>query len=152
MTLTPLRRGAILVADDDEGDRYLIQKAMEDSGMDGDVYFLEDGQKLIDRLTGELVGDRPAGPGLPCLILLDLNMPRMDGREVLKIVKSHPELKGIPVVVMTNSKRQEDVESTYKDGANSFFTKPLNYSGLVGLITLLNKYWLQTARIPFREA
>jgi two-component system, response regulator len=145
------RRCAILVADDDEGDRYLIQKAMEDSGVDGDVQFLEDGQKLVDRLTAQ-VATQSGTANLPCLILLDLNMPRMDGREVLKVLKSHPDLKGIPVVVMTNSKRPEDVESTYKDGANSFFTKPLNYSGLVSLMSLIKTYWLQTARLPAREA
>jgi CheY-like chemotaxis protein len=144
------KRCAILVADDDEGDRYLIQKAMEDSGVEGDVDFLEDGQKLVDRLTGQVAQAGTAD--LPCLILLDLNMPRMDGRDVLKVLKNHPDLKGIPIVVMTNSKRPEDVESTYRDGANSFFTKPLNYSGLVGLMSLIKTYWLQTARLPAREA
>ena len=141
------RRCAIVVADDDEGDRYLIQKAMEDSGVQGEIEFLEDGQVLIEWLTHELT-TRPEAPRLPCLILLDLNMPRMDGREVLRVVKSHPDLKRIPVVIMTNSKNPQDVQSTYRDGANSFFTKPLNYTGLVGLITLLKTYWLETASLP----
>jgi two-component system response regulator len=143
------RRCEILVADDDEGDRYLLQKAMEDSGVNGDIRFLEDGQLLIDQLNRQLaVMPESNARRLPCLILLDLNMPRMDGRDVLKIVKTHPELKRIPIVVMTNSKNPQDVESTYRAGANSFFTKPLNYSDLVALITLIKTYWLETASLP----
>ena len=143
------QRCAIFVADDDEGDRFLIQKAMEDSGVNGDIQFLEDGQLLIDRLNGQLAATpEAAARKLPCLILLDLNMPRMDGRDVLKVVKNHPDLKRIPIVVMTNSKNPQDVENTYRDGANSFFTKPLNYSDLVGLITLIKTYWLETASLP----
>jgi CheY-like chemotaxis protein len=143
------QRCAIVVADDDEGDRYLIQKAMEDSGVKGEVQFLEDGQVLVDRLNQDLATAALSGTStLPCLILLDLNMPRLDGRDVLKIVKTHPDLKRIPVVIMTNSKNPQDVESTYRDGANSFFTKPLDYTGLVGLMTLLKTYWLERVTLP----
>jgi CheY-like chemotaxis protein len=143
------QRCAIVVADDDEGDRYLIQKAMEDSGVEGEVQFLEDGQVLVDRLNQDLAATASSGIStLPCLILLDLNMPRLDGRDVLKIVKTHPDLKRIPVVIMTNSRNPQDVESTYRDGANSFFTKPLDYTGLVGLMTLLKTYWLERATLP----
>jgi CheY-like chemotaxis protein len=139
-------RCAIIVADDDEGDRYLIQKALEDSGFQGDLQFLEDGQKLVERLRQDLT--KAGASNLPCLILLDLNMPRLDGRDVLKIVKTHPVLKRIPIVVMTSSGNPQDVESTYRDGANSFFTKPLNYTGLVGLMTLIKSYWLENATLP----
>ncbi len=143
------QRCAIVVADDDEGDRYLIQKAMEDSGVEGEVQFLEDGQVLVDRLNQALATTAASGTStLPSLILLDLNMPRLDGRDVLKIVKTHPDLKRIPVVIMTNSRNPQDVESTYRDGANSFFTKPLDYTGLVGLMTLLKTYWLERATLP----
>jgi CheY-like chemotaxis protein len=143
------QRCDIVVADDDEGDRYLIQKAMEDIGVNGDVHFFEDGQLLVERLTRQLTA--PSNESrLPCLILLDLNMPRMDGRETLKIIKNHPDLKEIPVVVLTNSKNQEDIDGTYRNGANSFFTKPLNYSGLVDLMKLLKTYWLETVSLPQR--
>ena len=143
------QRCAIVVADDDEGDRYLIQKAMEDSGVEGEVQFLEDGQVLVDRLNQDLATSASSGTStLPCLIILDLNMPRLDGRDVLKIVKTHPDLKRIPVVIMTNSRNPQDVESTYRDGANSFFTKPLDYTGLVALMTLLKTYWLERATLP----
>jgi len=143
------QRCDIVVADDDEGDRYLIQKAMEDIGVNGDVHFFEDGQLLVERLTRQLTA--PSNESrLPCLILLDLNMPRMDGRETLKIIKNHPDLKEIPVVVLTNSKNQDDIDGTYRNGANSFFTKPLNYSGLVDLMKLLKTYWLETVSLPQR--
>ena len=75
-------------------------------------------------------------------------MPRLNGRDALKIIKSHPVLKGIPIVVMTNSRNPDDVEGTYRDGANSYFIKPLSYSGLVELVTLLKTYWLETASLP----
>ena len=138
----------IMVADDDDGDRYLVQSAMEDIGVENEVFFVEDGQKLIDRLITQLAVSHHARPNLPCLILLDLNMPGLHGLDVLRIVKGHPELKGIPIVIMTNSKNPSDVETTYKSGANSFFTKPIDYSGLVDLMTLLKTYWLETASLP----
>ena len=143
------RRCVIVVADDDEGDRYLIQKAMEDSGVESELHFVEDGQQLVDRLTSQLQSPEQT---MPCLVLLDLNMPGSDGREALKTVKSHPDLKGIPVVILTSSSNPDDVLSTYRDGANSFFTKPLSYGGLVELVELLKTYGLQTARLPFESA
>jgi two-component system response regulator len=150
-SMTAQQRRSIVVADDDEGDRYLIQQAFEDSGVEGEVHYLPDGQVLVERLAHQLTtAATPRAAKLPCLILLDLNMPRMNGRDVLKIVKTHPDLKGIPIVVMTNSKNPDDVDGTYRDGANSFFIKPLSYSGLVDLVMLLKTYWLETASLPVR--
>ena len=146
-----LSHGPIIVTDDDEGDRFLIQKAMEDSAVNIEIQFIEDGEKLIDRLTRSLESPADAAIPLPCLILLDLNMPRLDGREVLRIVKGTPALKRIPIVVLTNSKNPDDIASSYEHGANSFFTKPLNYSGLVGLMELLKAYWLENAMLPLVE-
>ena len=142
------QRCPIVVADDDAADRYLIEQAFEESGIQGEVHFLEDGQVLVERLTNQLMTSPLGAERLPCLFLLDLNMPRMNGRDALKIIKSHPELKGIPIVVMTNSSNPDDVEGTYRDGANSYFIKPLSYSGLVDLVTLLKTYWLETASLP----
>ncbi len=144
-----MTRCTILIADDDEDDRFLINRAMKECEMRNHLYFLGDGQELVDHLAGYLSGTHPgANPVLPCLILLDLNMPRMDGREALKIVKNHNVLKRIPVVIMSNSKSPEDVEYSYKEGANSFFTKPLDYVNLVSLMSLLKAYWLNSARLP----
>jgi two-component system, response regulator len=148
-----LSQCSILVADDDADDRLLIQKAMKESGVTNGVHFLEDGQKLVDRLAEGLKSAHPGDhPDLPCLILLDLNMPRLDGRETLRIVKNHPELKEIPIVILSSSKNPEDVMNSYKEGANSFFTKPLNYRDLVELMGLLKTYWFQKARLPFEGA
>jgi CheY-like chemotaxis protein len=142
---------SIIVADDDEGDRFLINKAMKASGVEDHIHFVEDGQKLIDHLT-EHLNATPSGerPKLPCLILLDLNMPRLDGREALKIMKGHIQLKEIPVVILSNSDNPEDVMGCYKGGANSFFTKPLDYLDLVQLMGLLKTYWFQNAKLPFQ--
>jgi two-component system response regulator len=138
----------ILIADDDAGDRLLMQKALEDNGVKNELRFAKDGKELL-----EMLGGQPDNPGVmasvqPCLILLDLNMPRLDGRECLKLLKLHPELKKIPIVVLTNSRNPVDINGSYQDGANSFFTKPLDYVGLVALADLLKNYWLRTAQLP----
>jgi CheY-like chemotaxis protein len=145
-----LNRYSIIVADDDEGDRFLINKAMKASGVEDQIHFVDDGQKLMDYLT-EHLNSTPSGerPNLPCLILLDLNMPRLDGREALKLMKGNAQLKEIPVVILSNSDNPEDVMGCYKGGANSFFTKPLDYLDLVRLMGLLKTYWFQNAKLPF---
>jgi CheY-like chemotaxis protein len=146
--MTSHQRRVIIVADDDEGERFLIQKAMEDGGVESELLFVEDGDVLIERLTTQLALARSGVATMPCLILLDLNMPRMDGREVLRTLKSQPDFRWIPIVVLTNSRNPQDVASTYRDGANSFFTKPLTYSDLVDLVRLLKTYWLEAALLP----
>ena len=141
---------SVVVTDDDADDRYLIKMAMDEIGLEGQVHFAEDGESLLERLEAISVnGDGDwAGKALPCLILLDLNMPRMDGRETLRALKNDPRFKQIPVVILTNSQSSEDVDSSYRDGANSFFSKPLGYSELVGLVRLIQNYWLQGATLP----
>jgi len=147
-----LNRYPILVADDDEGDCFLIDKAMKANGVESPIHFLEDGQKLVDYLQQNLDSTRPGSePHLPCLILLDLNMPRLDGRETLKKVKSHELLKEIPIVILSNSENPDDILGSYKEGANSFFTKPLDYLELVRLMGLLKTYWFQNAKVPFER-
>jgi CheY-like chemotaxis protein len=147
-----LNRCSILVTDDDESDRFLIGKAIKQNGVNHPIHFLEDGQKLVDHLTEHLKSSDAGRPDWPCLILLDLNMPRLDGRETLKIIKGHAKFKEIPIVILSNSKNPDDVSGSYHDGANSFFTKPLDYFELVGLIGLLKTYWFQKARLPFESA
>ena len=99
---------------------------------------------------GKFSGDQErARPGL---ILLDLNMPRKDGREALREIKSHPELHSIPVVVMTTSKAEEDILSTYNLGANSFITKPVTFEGLVDVLKIIGKYWFEVVELPNSEA
>jgi len=139
----------ILVADDDEGDRFLINKAMQANGVENPIRFLGDGQELVDHLNRNLeMFKQASAPDLPCLILMDLNMPRLDGRETLKIVKGHAKFREIPVVILSNSKNPKDIAGSYQEGANSFFTKPLDYMDLVGLMGLLKIYWFQNAKLP----
>jgi CheY-like chemotaxis protein len=144
-----LKRYSILVGDDDKEDRLLIKKAMEAGELKVNLSFMEDGQKVMDSLRGQLNGTKGTrDPEMPSLILLDLNMPRLDGRETLRMIKSDARLKRIPVVILTNSKSPEDIAGCYGDGANSFFTKPIDYQGLVSLAGLLKTYWLQTVKLP----
>jgi CheY-like chemotaxis protein len=140
--VTGIGKPAIVVADDSEGERYLLQRALEDVGW-GAVDFVENGLQLLDYIGGHAATARR-----PLLVLLDLNMPVMDGREALKAIREQPNLRHIPVVILTNSPNQADIDDAYRIGANSFFTKPLTYDGLVDLVRVLKRYWLESAALP----
>src|SRR5579872_1813586 len=120
---------SILVCDDDEDDRMLTQQALEDAHISNTVRFVQDGEELLDYLfqRGAYGGESGLAPR-PGLILLDLNMPKLDGREALKAIKEDPSLRDIPVVVLTTSRLDEDVAKSYKLGVNSFITKPVTFS------------------------
>ncbi len=139
----------ILMAEDDPDDRVLTREAMESAHVANDLRFVNDGQYLMDYLRRE--GDY-AGPGvdapMPGIILLDLNMPRMDGREALAEIKADPELKKIPVVVLTTSKAEEDIVKTYDLGVNSFITKPVTFTGLVEVMQTWSRYWFEIVDLP----
>ena len=143
MTQNPI---TILVADDDPDDRLLILDAMRESYPQSEVFFVEDGEELLDYLRQEnrYVG----GVARPKLILLDLNMPRKDGREVLREIKADPNLRRIPVLVFTTSSSEQDVYSSYDLGANSFITKPVSFDGLLSVLRSLEHYWFQTVNLP----
>jgi len=137
----------ILLADDDPDDRFMAQEALETSRLANDLVMVEDGEELMDYLLrGGRYADRPAGQ--PGLILLDLNMPRKDGREALEEIKSDPDLRRIPVVVLTTSKAEEDILRTYDLGVNSFITKPVTFDGLVEVMQELGRYWLEIVELP----
>jgi CheY-like chemotaxis protein len=148
---TDARPITILIADDDPDDRLLAQHALEKSRLANDLRFVEDGEELVDylRRRGKYVD--PATSPRPGLILLDLNMPRKDGREVLKEIKGDPRLKDIPVVVLTTSKAEEDVARTYSLGVNSYITKPVKFSALVKVMKTLGKYWFEIVELPRRD-
>ena len=139
----------ILICDDDEDDRLLTQQALEDAHIANDLRFVEDGEDLLDYLhqRGTYAGETGAAPR-PGLILLDLNMPNMDGREALKIIKADPTLRDIPVVVLTTSGLDDDVIKSYQLGVNSFITKPVTFSGLVEAMNVLGRYWLEIVELP----
>ena len=139
----------ILICDDDEDDRMLTQQALEEAHVANELRFVENGEELLDYLyqRGRFAGETGAAPR-PGLILLDLNMPRMDGREALQIIKGDPTLHHIPVVVLTTSGLNDDVIKSYQLGVNSFITKPVTFSGLVEAMNVLGRYWLEIVELP----
>jgi CheY-like chemotaxis protein len=138
----------ILMADDDPDDRELTREAFAESLLHNDLRFVQDGVELLDYLKRRGKYADPASSPRPGLILLDLNMPRMDGREALAAIKSDPELKLIRVVIMTTSKAEEDIARTYTMSAASYITKPVTFAGLVEVIKTLGKYWLEIVELP----
>jgi len=138
----------ILIADDDPDDRQLTQEAFEENHLANDLRFVEDGEELMDYLhqRGKYAAEGAAP--VPGLILLDLNMPRKDGREALREIKSDPRLRTIRVVVMTTSKAEEDVLRSYDLSAASYITKPVTFERLVDVVRTLGKYWLEIVELP----
>jgi CheY-like chemotaxis protein len=137
----------ILLADDDEEDRMLAADALHASRVANDLRFVEDGEELLEYLyrRGRYATAEAPTPGL---ILLDLNMPRKDGREALREIKADPDLRRIPVVVLTTSKAEEDIYRTYDLGANSFITKPVSFDGLVAVMRDIGRYWIEIVELP----
>lgn len=138
----------ILLADDDEDDRLLAKEALVESRLANDLHMVVDGEELMDYLHHR--GDYAAleDSPRPGLILLDLNMPRKDGREALREIKSDQSLRQIPVVVLTTSKAEEDIYRTYDLGANSFITKPVIFESLIGVMRDLGRYWFEIVELP----
>ena len=149
-TPSPERRPVtILMADDDEEDCELTRDALQDARLANEMKFVHDGQELIDYLRREgTYADASADAPRPGIILLDLNMPKMDGREALAEIKADESLRRIPIVVLTTSKDEEDVLRTYDLGVNSFITKPVTFTGLVEVMRTWTRYWLEIVDLP----
>ena len=137
----------ILVAEDDPDDRLLMREAFEESRLANELHFVEDGEELLDYLNKRNAYADQNAP-YPGLILLDLNMPRKDGREALAEIKEIPELRRIPVVVMTTSKAEEDILRTYDLGVSSFIVKPITFDGLIRVMQALGRYWFEIVELP----
>ena len=137
----------IHMAEDDEDDRLMFKEAMEEARVSNKITFSVDGQDLVEFLRREGKYEGLTDP-LPDLILLDLNMPRKDGREALQEIKSDPALRRIPIVILTTSKAEEDIHSTYDVGANSFISKPVSFEGLVDAIKSMTNYWIDIVKLP----
>jgi CheY-like chemotaxis protein len=138
----------ILLADDDEEDRMLACDALAESRLSNDISCVTDGEDLMDYLHRRGKYAPPAEAPRPGLILLDLNMPKKDGREALREIKSDPELRQISVVVLTTSKAEEDIYSSYDSGASSFISKPVTFEGLVEVMKGLGRYWFEIVDLP----
>lgn len=138
----------ILVADDDADDRMMIKDAFEESKLSNPVDFVEDGVQLLEYLRREGPYQKLVGLPYPGFILLDLNMPRKDGRTVLKEIKSDPVLHRIPIVILTTSKAEEDIIKTYNLGVNSFICKPVSFDKLVDIVKTVGHYWIEIVALP----
>ncbi len=142
----------ILMADDDPDDRLMTRDAFQECRLGNPLRFAEDGEELMDYLHRRGRYADPSQSPMPGLILLDLNMPRKDGREALREIKADPALRQIPVVVLTTSSAEEDVARSYADGANSFITKPVTFDALLDVVQSLGKYWLDIVELPQADA
>lgn len=138
----------ILIADDDPDDRVLMQDAINEIGFEHQLRFVENGEELLQYLNRSDKFSDPQNSPLPSIILLDLHMPKMDGREALRLIKSNPILRRIPIVVLTTSRAEEDIYRTYDLGVNSFITKPVNFDAMVEIMRTLSKYWFQIVSLP----
>lgn len=138
----------ILMADDDEDDRLLTIDALKESRVLNNLFCVGDGVELLEFLRREGKYSNPEDAPRPSLILLDLNMPRKDGREALQELKADPTLRSIPVVILTTSKAEEDMLRGYDLGCASYITKPVDFDGLVELMRALGRYWIEFVELP----
>ena len=147
MKSTSKRPITILIADDDPEDRMLAAEALKESRLANDIHFVEDGEELIDYLLYRGRFTNPDDAPRPGVILLDLNMPRKDGREALREIKENSELRRIPIIVLTTSKAEIDIYRSYDLGVNSFIVKPVTFDSLVEVMQVLGKYWFEIVEI-----
>jgi CheY-like chemotaxis protein len=138
----------ILMADDDADDRMMAKEALEECGLVNDMRFVEDGVELLAYLRRQGRFAAPGAAPRPGLILLDLNMPKMDGREAIREIKLDPSLRRIPIVVMTTSRAEEDIFRTYELGVSSYVAKPVTFEGLVEVMKALGMYWFNIVALP----
>lgn len=141
----------ILLAEDDEEDRMLAEEALEENRLANALHCVADGEELMDYLYRRGEYTELTHTPLPGLILLDLNMPKKDGREALSEIKADPHLRRIPVVVLTTSKAEEDIYRTYDLGVSSFITKPVTFDGLVDVMKTLARYWFEIVELPTEQ-
>jgi CheY-like chemotaxis protein len=133
---------SILIAEDDADDRFLLKTAFAENGYTESLHFVENGVEMMNYLRGL------DGAHYPSFILLDLNMPKKSGREVLKEIKEHPELKRIPVIIFTTTKNEIEINRCYELGANSYIVKPSSFELLLTIINQIRSYWLTTSATP----
>jgi len=144
----PPKAEVILLAEDDSDDRLLFKDAMADCGWSGELHCVENGEELLDYLQRRGKYQSPDSAPRPGVILLDLNMPRKDGRQALREIRADAGLRRIPVVVLTTSEADTDIASLYDLGANSFVSKPVQFEALVNVIRVLRQYWFSIVALP----
>jgi len=149
--MTSSKSIVILMADDDADDRLLAKDALTECRLANDLHFVENGEELLDYLKRRGKFTQLTDSPRPGLILLDLNMPKKDGREALKEIKADPELRKIPVVVLTTSKADTDIGCIYELGANSFISKPVSFDSLVEVMKVIGRYWFEIVELPVKR-
>lgn len=142
------KTAVILLVEDDPGDQEITRRALEDGNFPCDLHIVEDGEEALDYLLRRDRYAALASSPRPDLILLDLNMPKLDGKQVLERIRGNPDLRRMPVVVLTTSKHEEDIIRAYDLGVNSYITKPVDLEHLTQLIHTLEQYWFQVVMLP----
>lgn len=148
MQYSDAKPAVILLAEDDRGDQELVRRALADSKFHNELKIVSDGQEALDYLLRKGKYTDPEIAPRPDLLLLDLNMPRMDGRTLLARIRKEPNIRQIPAVVLTTSKRDEDVCQAYDLGVNSYIMKPVTMDGFMHVISKLEEYWFQIVVLP----
>ncbi len=143
-----MAKSYILVAEDDADDRFLLETAFAENGYAEELVFVENGVALMEFLRSLDPVNEPGSKSWPGFILLDLNMPKKDGREVLREVKEHERFKKIPVIVFTTTKNETEINRCYELGANAYIVKPVGFDALLQTISDIRMYWFKTAQIP----
>lgn len=137
----------VLVVDDDPDDRQMVKDALDKCDIRHDIFFLENGEELVDYLSRN--GDyNESNAPYPSLVLLDIKMPKMDGVEALQKIKSLPTIKSTPIIMLSTSRNPDDIAQAYDVGANSFISKPVNFNELVTTMNTLAQYWFQSTQLP----
>jgi CheY-like chemotaxis protein len=151
-TATPkrVRPAVVLLVEDDQDDQELSRRAFQRGPLHVDLRIASNGQEALDYLLGQAASLENDDPAPVDLVLLDLNMPNMDGRELLRRMRAHPKLRRIPVVVMTTSRQEEDVVRSYELGCNSFISKPVELDAFIKVLDNLGSYWFQLVTLPSR--
>ena len=143
-----LRTVLILMAEDDPDDRLLTEEALKEAHLQNEIHFVEDGMELLDYLYRRGKYGDNGNVRRPGIILLDLNMPRMDGREALEIIKNDEELRRIPIVVLTTSRAEEDILRSYDLGVSGYIPKPVTLEDLISIMRTLGRYWFEIVELP----
>ncbi len=142
----------VLMAEDDPEDRMFAEDAWNEAMIANELHFVEDGEELMDYLRRKGKYSDSDGSPLPGLILLDLNMPKKDGREALAEMKEDPILRRIPVVILTTSEAEEDILRSYDMCVQGYITKPVEFTSLVDILKTLGKYWFEIVELPLSES
>jgi len=143
-----MSNASILIADDDADDRYLLETAFIEKGYQEKIEFVGNGVEVLNYLSRIKKGGEESRNLYPKFILLDLNMPKKDGREVLREMKGNPDFRTIPVIVFTTTKSENEIKRCYELGANTYIIKPVSFDALLSVVENIRSYWLNTASIP----